>query len=342
MNSDLYKRLIKAVYAEDVKSLKKLIDIIIENEEKKGHKKLSEELLNTIEKINNRNKNKNITGQGLAGFSHLPYKAVTAGENNMPLSRRGNTPLLSYIPYEMLRNDMVLADDVEKRLKAIENEYIAKDRLAHYGLPPKQKILLYGPPGCGKTLTAERLAKNLKLPLLKVRFDSLISSYFGESSMNLRTVFDYCKKEPVVLLLDECDFIAKSRIINNDVGEIPRIVNMLLMLLDEYNSNGLVIAATNLKLSLDEALFRRFDDVIEIPLPTEKEIKQLLQKTTENIKFDKDIDFNSFSKKLVDSSAANVTMLMQNAAKKAVLTGGNIIKEEHIKEALLELCSKKS
>lgn len=96
-------------------------------------------------------------------------------------------------------------------------------------MKPKKKILLHGAPGCGKTLSAERIAWNLGLPLLKVRFDSLISSYFGESASNLRLVFDYCKKEPVVLLLDECDFIAKSRIATQDVGEVPRIVNMLLV-----------------------------------------------------------------------------------------------------------------
>lgn len=109
-------------------------------------------------------------------------------------------------------------------------------------------------------MSAERIAWNLGLPLLKVRFDSLLSSYFGESASNLRMVFDYCKNEPVVLLLDECDFIAKSRTTAQDVGEVPRIVNMLLTLLDEYDAPGLVIATTNLKVSLDEALFRRFDD----------------------------------------------------------------------------------
>lgn len=125
-------------------------------------------------------------------------------------------------------------------------------------------------------MSAERIAWNLGLPLLKVRFDSLLSSYFGESASNLRMVFDYCKNEPVVLLLDECDFIAKSRTTTQDVGEVPRIVNMLLTLLDEYDAPGLVIATTNLKVSLDEALFRRFDDVIEMALPGKIERKRLL------------------------------------------------------------------
>ena len=114
---------------------------------------------------------------------------------------------------------MILNDQIENKLKCIEKEYAAKERLLAYNLSPKKKILLHGSPGCGKTLAAERLAWNLGLPLLKVRFDSLLSSYFGESAANLRSVFDYSKKEPVVLLLDECDFIAKSRTTSQDVGE---------------------------------------------------------------------------------------------------------------------------
>lgn len=135
----------------------------------------------------------------------------------MPKSKRNNSQLVSYIPREQLKHHMVLPEGVEERLLSIEQEYAARERLKRYNLVPKRKVLLYGPPGCGKTMSAERIAWNLGLPLLKVRFDSLLSSYFGESASNLRMVFDYCKNEPVVLLLDECDFIAKSRTTAQDV-----------------------------------------------------------------------------------------------------------------------------
>lgn len=134
--------------------------------------------------------------------------------------------------------------------------------------------------------------------LFKARFDSLLSSYFGESASNLRMVFDYCKNEPVVLLLDECDFIAKSRTTAQDVGEVPRIVNMLLTLLDEYDAPGLVIATTNLKVSLDEALFRRFDDVIEMALPGKIERKRLLEMTLSAIPTSPDIDLDSIAEQM--------------------------------------------
>ncbi|MBV4420159.1 ATP-binding protein [Clostridium tyrobutyricum] len=229
---------------------------------------------------------------------------------------------------------MVLPNDIEERLLCIEKEYAARDRLLQYNLYPKRKILLYGAPGCGKTLSAERIAWNIGLPLLKVRFDSLISSYFGESASNLRAVFEYCRRDPVVLLLDECDFIAKSRITNQDVGEMPRIVNMLLTLLDEYDAPGLVIATTNLKVSLDEALFRRFDDVIEMPMPTIVEIKKLLQMTLSSMSVDSSINFDEISKKLNKYSAANIVSISQNAAKNCILAGNKMIGISHINKAI--------
>ena len=136
---------------------------------------------------------------------------------------RTDSQLMSYIPKGQLKHHMILPNEVEERLLSIEQEYVARERLKKFNLVPKRKILLYGPPGCGKTLSAERIAWNLGLPLLKVRFDSLLSSYFGESASNLRMVFDYCKSEPVVLLLDECDFIAKFCVTMQDVGEVPRM-----------------------------------------------------------------------------------------------------------------------
>lgn len=237
---------------------------------------------------------------------------------------------------EMLKHHMILPESIENRLLSIEQEYVARERLKKYNLKPKQKILLYGPPGCGKTLSAERIAWNLGLPLLKVRFDALLSSYFGESASNLRMVFDYCKKEPVVLLLDECDFIAKSRTITQDVGEVPRIVNMLLTLLDEYDAPGLVVATTNLKVSLDEALFRRFDDVIELPIPERNERKRLLEMTLSAIELSSEIDLERISEELEGYSAANIVIIAQRAAKISILGGDKEVCSKHFEKALSE------
>ncbi|MDR0965819.1 MAG: ATP-binding protein [Myxococcales bacterium] len=328
MKADLIKRLFKGIFSEDVVSLKKIAIQIISDERDFGHKKLADSL-------------EHISVTEKPRFSSFGDRRSIVNGNNaslsgLPMSKRDNVQLASFVPREMLKHHMVLPKDVEDRLHSIEKEYAARERLGKYNLVPKKKILLHGAPGCGKTLSAERIAWNLGLPLLKVRFDALLSSYFGESASNLRAVFDYCKHEPVVLLLDECDFIAKSRITHQDVGEVPRIVNMLLTLLDEYTASGLVIATTNLKITLDEALFRRFDDIIEIPMPEIEEREKLLKMTLSAIPIDLGVNFQLLSEKMEGYSYANIVLTAQRAAKYSVLAGNKSVDKTYFEKAIKE------
>ena len=324
MKAELLKRLFKAIFSEDIVSLKKIANIILHDERKIGHNVLADSL-------------ENISYNEKPRFAPYSDKANNVnGIVALPTSKRTNSPLVTIVSRESLKHHMILPPDVETRLQSIEKEYAAKERLGKYNLTPKQKILLHGPPGCGKTLSAERIAWNLGVPLLKVRFDSLLSSYFGESASNLRSVFDYCKREPVVLLLDECDFIAKARISTQDVGEVPRIVNMLLTLLDEYEAPGLVIATTNLKVTLDEALFRRFDDVIELPMPEIEEREKLLKMTLSAIPVSPNIIYQELAKKMDGCSAANIVLTAQRAAKISVLEDSKKVSTEHFEKALME------
>lgn len=326
MKAELFKRLFKAIYSEDIISLKKIANIIIQDERELGHGKLADSL-------------EHISVTEKPRFNSLSDQRTNthgASISSLPTSKRDNAQLVSFVPREMLKHHMILPANMEERLQSIEKEYAAKERLGKYNLSPKKKILLHGAPGCGKTLSAERIAWNLGLPLLKVRFDALLSSYFGESASNLRAVFDYCMREPVVLLLDECDFIAKSRTATQDVGEVPRIVNMLLTLLDEYSAPGLVIATTNLKIQLDEALFRRFDDVIEIPMPQVEEREKLLKMTLSAIPVDKSVDFHSLAEQMEDYSYANVVLTAQRAAKYSVLAGNKSVSNNFFEQAIGE------
>ena len=322
MNADLIKRLFRGIFSEDIVSLKMLANLIINEERRLGHDKLA----NTLEHISVTEKTRFIAkdSNGHGGFASLPT------------TKRDHLQLVSCIPRENLKHHRILREDVEARLISVENEFFAQDRLGKYNLIPKKKILLHGAPGCGKTLTAERLAWNLGLPLLKVRFDALLSSYFGESASNLRAVFDCTLRAPVVLLLDECDFIARSRVTTQDVGEVPRIVNMLLTLLDEYNSPGLVIATTNLKIQLDEALFRRFDEVIELPMPGIVEREKVLRMTLSAIPFDKEINLHEIAQKLDNCSYANIVLIAQKAAKYSVLAGHKKVKTEFFEQSISE------
>jgi SpoVK/Ycf46/Vps4 family AAA+-type ATPase len=172
---------------------------------------------------------------------------------------------------------------------------------------------------------------------MKVRFDALISSYFGESASNLRAVFDTVKGRPCVLLLDECDFIARSRMNAKDIGEAGRIVNTLLQLMEEYDAPGILVATTNIETSLDHALFRRFDDAFPVPLPGPAQIDQLLQFTLSAVKLSPSIAWPQIVDLLRGASAADVVKAAQAAAKAAVLEGQRVVEEDHLRKSISEV-----
>ena len=325
MKGELLKRLFKAIASSDVEAIEKLMYLAIEDERKKGHTQLADQLENIIKKKSHQEKPAPKMSSNLLSLSELPT------------SKRSNVPLVTVIPREKLRHYMVLPETVEKRFRRIEREYAARDRLAHHGFHYRQKILLYGPPGCGKTLGAERLAWNTGLPLLKVRFDAMVSSLLGETASNLRLIFDKASENPSVLFIDECDSIAKSREDIREVGEIKRVVNTFLQILDEYQPNsGLVVAATNLNQSLDTALWRRFDDLIQVPKPGEEEILFILKETLSSVEVGL-INWPIIIKGMSDFSAAQAVKVAQDAAKQAILEREELVIQEHLEEAIEEI-----
>lgn len=329
MKAELLKRFFKAIASSDVEAIDKLTYLVIQEERKKGHTLLAEQL----ENITKSSQQDNVTNRSKAA-SLAPKQLQTLSE--LPTSKRSLLPLVTVIPRENLRHHMVLPENIEKRFRRVESEYAARDRLAHYGLRYRQKILLYGFPGCGKTLGAERLAWNTGLPLIKVRFDAMVSSYLGETASNLRLVFEEAEKYPCLLFLDECDSIAKSRQDSQEVGEIKRVVNTFLQILDEYQpSSGLLVAATNLNKSLDTALWRRFDDLIEVPKPGVKELEFILKDTLSAVEVGS-INWLAIVKQMEGFSAAQVVRVAQDAAKRAILEREDLVIHEHLEEAIKE------
>ena len=326
MNQALLTRLFKSIEGDEQTSLIKIAFSIIEDEKKKGHVKLAERL-NTI-LVSNISK-ANDYKPTLKVAKDLTYK--------VPLDRRYRLPLASHILHENLRHEMVLNQEIENKILRIEKEYLARERLANHGLKPRKKVLLYGSSGCGKSMAAERIAWDLGLPFYKVRFDSIISSYLGESASNLQNLFESIEDYPCVLLLDEFDIIGKQREINsNDVGEIHRIVNILLGLLEEYDGAGILIATTNLEGSLDNALFRRFDDFIELPKPSENEIVELLKTCFSALKISNKIDIIYYAKQMMGMSYAIIVKIANDAAKKAIISSKPEISVEDLESALNE------
>jgi SpoVK/Ycf46/Vps4 family AAA+-type ATPase len=325
MNADILRRLIRAIAERSQDDLDRLARKVVDGERRSGHGRLADELDSILTQ---------------APPPSVDQPASTDSDRSLrelPISRRQRELLVSICSRDSLEHHMVLPPEVEERFSRIEREYAARERLLAYGLRPRKTILLYGPPGCGKSLGAKRIAFNTGLPLMKARFDALLSSYFGESAANLRAVFNAARERPCVLLFDECDFIARSRTNHRDIGEATRIVNALLQFMEEYDAPGLLVATTNVESSLDEALFRRFDDVFQVPLPGPTEIESLLRLTLSAIKVGPNIKWAEIVELLNGSSAAQVVKTAQDAAKAVVLVGRKVVEEEHLRAAVAEV-----
>ena len=321
MNAQILKRVVRAIAERSQGDLELLAQKLVEDERRTGHTKLAAELDSILRS---------------AKPSANMATSIVRSLSQVPTSRRNGELLATTISREFLQHNMVLPQATEDRFKRIEAEFAARDRLLAFGLTPRKTILLYGPPGCGKSLGAKRLAWNVGLPLVKVRFDALISSYFGESAANLRSIFEAAKERACVLLLDECDFIARSRTATKDIGEASRIVNSLLQLMEDYDAPGLLVATTNIQQSLDEAMFRRFDEIIEVPLPGMPEIERLLWMTISAIEVEQNIDWREISTLLLGSSAAAVVKFAQDTAKAVILSGRRVLTHDHVQQAIVE------
>lgn len=307
MKAELTKRLFRAIASDDKQAVHKLLKTAIATERDNGHTRIADDL----EHILNR------SAYGV--LSELTSESAS---------------LVNVYSGDRLRNWMVLPEAIESKFAQIEKEYAARERLQSVGLPYLQKILLYGPPGCGKSLGAERLAKNLGLPLLKVQLSQLIDSRLGETAKNIKTVFDIANKNPSVLFLDECDALMWSRSSNSgeNIREMKRVVNTLLQILDEFESqDAIIVAATNLESSLDFAIWRRFEETIFMPKPNAVEVKQLL-----NSLLRKDCNWGEWVQKLEGYSHAEIVKVCQKARKLAFFKQSDAVEAE-LDEAIAQV-----
>jgi len=221
--------------------------------------------------------------------------------------------------------DMILDEKVRTSLNRIVQEQIKIDILRQYDLNPRRKLLLTGPPGCGKTMTAQALAGELGLAVFIIRLDGLISKYMGESISKLRLIFDAMQDYRGVYLFDEFDSIGAHRNQGQEVGEIKRVLNSFLINIEKDQSNSIIIAATNLPETLDKALFRRFDDIIYYPLPSLKDIKSILEKNLANFSLSNKSSFQKIAKEAVGLSHSDIVKSCEDAIKDMIINGTNKI-----------------
>lgn len=218
-------------------------------------------------------------------------------------------------------NDLFVTDDIRNKILRIINEFLAQDKLHKYNLDNRRKIMFYGLPGTGKTMTAEVLANELNLPFIIVRTEKVISKFMGETGLKLSKVFDTISKVPAVYLFDEFDAIGSQRGMENEVGEQRRILNTFLQLLDRDKSESLIVAATNNVQVIDQALFRRFDDIIEYKLPQADQISPMLK---ELFCDEPQVDVYSLSQKFAGMSQADIKHICEDALKTAILNNSRV------------------
>lgn len=247
-------------------------------------------------------------------------KIIDAEKFNKPKFRNIDPSLqgllLEIHPQEHLV-DLVVDPQIKKRIERIINEFTYRDKLFRHNLENRRKILFSGHPGTGKTMTASVIANELHLPIYVVLMDKIVTKYMGETSAKLRQIFDYIEDVPAVYLFDEFDAIGGQRGKDNEVGEMRRVLNSFLQFIERDHSDSLIIAATNNLELLDQALFRRFDDVIHYQLPTDQEKIQLLKNRLNGNISQKDIDL--ILPELTSLSHAEINQACLDAIKESVI-----------------------
>ena len=252
---------------------------------------------------------------------------------DVPVDRERGLPLLDLREPVRDLGDIVLSERNRRVLDTMLEEQGRSEELGSWGLRPMSRLLFHGPPGCGKTLGAEVLATELGLPFAIVRFDSVVSSLLGETAANLRKVLEFVAVHRLVVLFDEFDAIGKARDDTSEHGELRRVVNAFLQMLDSYRGPSVLIAATNHEQLLDVALLRRFDEVLTFSLPSVSDIRDLVQIKLRSVRHHLDLADNPLEQRFSGMSHADVERVLVRAMKAMVLTRGEELTQQIVDDA---------
>ncbi len=316
---DQIKNLIKSYVEDDDHRFFATAMQIAASEARKGNTTIAQELKMLIEKAR---KDKS------TAFVESP-KTVS-----LSAPRRELKELIEVFKPRIDLDDMVLSPEVQESLSKLIHEQKNWELLKKHNLRPRRKLLLTGLPGTGKTMSAQAIAGELGLSVYIIRLDGLMSKYLGESIAKLRMIFDAMEEHRAVYLFDEFDSIGSHRDRGQDIGEIKRVLNSFLINIEKDNSNSIIIAATNLPESLDKALFRRFDDIINYPLPDLKQISKTIKKATKEFLFSEKPDFDKIAKLALGLNYSEITKACEEAIKEMILSGSLNLNSLEIEKSL--------
>jgi len=305
------KSLIRSYGSEDKERFFTIALQVAAHEARQGHASLANDIRKLIDKER-----------------HSGHKALNVVE--FPQSLQGL--VLTEEPHSP-KSSLIMSTECDQRIQRVIQEYHQQSKLKAHGLSHRRKLLLVGPPGTGKTLTAKVLAHELHLPLHIIQVDRLVTKFMGETSAKLRQIFDLMNREHAVYLFDEFDAIGGERTLDNDVGEMRRVLNAFLQFIEQDQSDSLIVAATNNPKLLDHALFRRFDDVLHYQVPGDDERKLLVDNILGTYKAAR------FAwKKVLEASQglshAEIDLACRDAIKMAILGDNNKINANQLLESL--------
>ncbi len=315
-SAEQIKALIRSHFERDDDRFSSVAMQVAAHEARQGHGRMASEIKELIDKARARRPE--------------PQKPIPIA------TPKGDLAGLLAVSYPKTRlSDMVLVRDIGTRLDRILREQKGRDRLAAHGLHPRRKLLLMGPPGSGKTMTAAALAGELHLPLYLIVLDGLITKYMGETAAKLRLVFEALAENRGVYLFDEFDAIGGERAAANDVGEIRRVLNSFLQFLEQDASQSLIVAATNHPSSLDRALFRRFDDVVQYDHPPLDLVEKVLKNNLASFDTPR-LSWKKAARAAEGLSYAEIVQACESAAKDAILDGTNRVTTARLIRAIKE------
>lgn len=299
--ADLLCELIKSGLNKDDISFRKAAEAICAEERSKQH----EILANRISELLNSKK-----------YNNLNY-------NNVPQFINSSNAIYNQLFYEKVPakrlDQLLLPENVYISCRDLIEEQNRADLLRSFGIEPRNKILLIGPPGNGKTSVAEGIAEALMIPLLIVRYESIIGAYLGETTTRLSKLFEYAKTRQCVLFFDEFDTIGKERGDQQETGEIKRVVSSLLLQIDALPSYVVIVAATNHDNLLDKAVWRRFQLKLELPKPTRGNLERWFYMFEKKMDFSFGLEPSTLAKKLYGKSYAEAEEFAMSVYRKFVL-----------------------
>lgn len=287
-------------------------------EARKGHEQLAKEMRALVDHAKLKRSNE-LAGQIL----HISQPQGEAAE------------LLEEVHDNRKLSDLILDSALSDRIARIVDEQKNSSRIKANGLKPRQRLLFVGPPGCGKTFTTSALANELGVPLFVIRLDSLITRYLGESLTKLRIIFDAINHSKAVYLFDEFDSIGFTRDNTNDVGEMRRVLNCFLTLIEQLKSESVVVAATNFGDRLDKALYRRFDDLVEFGLPGDAEAWKTIQQLLAGVRKSR-LSKETLMAATIGLSYSEITRACEEAIKEMIISDRHQVTSAMLLNALTE------